>query len=330
MKSRSIRLKHIRARLASTSVLIAVSLTFVHAIHGGWSRIESKTFAWLKSVFFLNQSRGWAVGSKGTLLITADGGRTWRQDKKFTNDNIRDVHFSDVEHGWLLCERDPYNISAKPPSYFLSTTNGGATWQTVELSDSTDRLVRFFFTRDGYGYAVGEGGALWQMIDDKSSWKRVVLPVKYLMSAATFLDDLRGVIVGGGGTVLFTNDGGLRWERATFETEPSHRLNSLFFADRENGWAVGASGTIYMTNNGGRSWRHQFSNTDANLSDVFFLSSREGVTVGDKGRILETKNGGTEWVTVATPVNSPLERVFFVGSVGFAVGYGGVILTNRP
>ena len=31
----------------------------------------------LRSVFFLDQARGWAVGANGTILATQDGGRHW-------------------------------------------------------------------------------------------------------------------------------------------------------------------------------------------------------------------------------------------------------------
>jgi len=292
--------------------------------------VESKTLAWLKAVYFINENLGWVGGSKGTFLTTVDGGRTWRQDKKFTTDNIRDIYFSDAEHGWLLCEHDIFADPSKPPSYLLKTSNGGVSWQAVDLPESHDKLFRLFFTRDGYGYSVGEGGAFWQMLDDKQSWKRVELPVRYLILDVVFLDDLRGVLVGGGGTALFTRDGGAKWERAVFSNSETTRLNSVFFIDRDNGWTAGTKGKIFVTNNGGKVWYPQPSRTTEDLSDVFFVNSKEGFASGNKGTIVETKNGGSEWVTVDTGVNSPLERLFFVGPVGFAVGYGGVILTNRP
>ena len=272
---------------------------------------------------------GWIGGSKGTLLTTDDGGRTWRQTKKFTPDNIRDIYFSDAAHGWLLCERNVYSSSSKPPSYLLKTSDGGVSWQPVELTDSRDRLVRFFFTRDAYGYAMGEGGGLWQMLDDKKSWKRIGLPVRHLILGGVFLDDFNGILVGGGGTVLLTSDGGVEWKPTKLTGDMISRLNSVFFVDRENGWIVGNSGKIFATSNGGNTWRNEASGTNEDLIDVFFLNSKEGFAIGDRGTILKTKTGGATWTSDTSGVNSPLERVFFVGRVGFVVGYGGTILTNR-
>jgi photosystem II stability/assembly factor-like uncharacterized protein len=317
-------------QLFSGLVVIMICFTVVITTPAKWSKVESNTLAWLRAVYFINEDHGWVGGSNGTLLTTADGGLTWRQNRKFTNDNIRDLYFSDAEHGWLLCEREVYSGTSKSSSYLLKTSDGGVSWDAIELVDSHDRLVRFFFTRDGYGYAVGEGGGIWQMLDDKKSWKRVGLPVSYLILGVSFLDDSRGVLVGGGGTVLFTRDGGVEWERAAMSHNATSRFNSVFFIDRENGWTAGAEGKIFVTNNGGKFWRRQVSGTNENLSDVFFVNLNEGFAIGDNGTMVETKTGGSKWVPVTTGIKSPLEKLFFIGSVGFAVGYGGVILMNRP
>src|SRR3954454_21290402 len=44
---------------------------------GTWARQRTGTMSWLHAVFFLDQNRGWAAGSKGMLLQTSDGGNTW-------------------------------------------------------------------------------------------------------------------------------------------------------------------------------------------------------------------------------------------------------------
>jgi photosystem II stability/assembly factor-like uncharacterized protein len=320
----------IRRCLFSGLIMLTMFGAMVVNASATWSRVESKTLAWLKAVYFVNENLGWVAGSKGTLLSTDDGGRTWRQTKKFTADNIRDLYFSDARHGWLLCERNVYTSSSKPPSYILQTSDGGSTWQTVELTDSRDRLVRFFFTRDGHGYAVGEGGGIWQMLDDKGSWKRIALPIRYLILSGAFLDDFKGILVGGGGTILLTGDGGVEWTPTKLLEGKISRLNSVFFVDRDKGWIVGNEGKIFITDNGGKIWQEGASGTNEDLSDVFFLDSKAGFAVGDKGTIVQTRTGGATWTKDDSGVNSPLERVFFVGPVGFAVGYGGVILTNRP
>src|SRR5690242_18745850 len=69
-----------------------------------WSKQPAGAMAWLHSVLFVDQNRGWAAGSTGTLLHTADGGRNWKPTAASTDDQIRDVFFIDELNGWLVCE----------------------------------------------------------------------------------------------------------------------------------------------------------------------------------------------------------------------------------
>src|SRR5215475_7057339 len=62
---------------------------------GSWIRQQTGTLAWLHSLFFLDQHRGWAVGSKGVLLATTDGGATWKIKARPSEDILRDIYFSD-------------------------------------------------------------------------------------------------------------------------------------------------------------------------------------------------------------------------------------------
>lgn len=321
--SDSMWMKH--ALIISSAVLFC-SLSAIVGVRAEWRVQQTKTLAWLRAVYFVDENNGWIVGSRGTYLFTSDGGETWRQAPKFTNDNIVDVYFSDLDTGWLLCERDAFGGVNRAPSYLLKTTDKGQTWVPIEFKDSHDRIVRLFFNKIGGGFAVGEGGAVWKLLGDHSTWKRVELPVRYLILGGSFADSLNGAAVGGGGTGLFTSDGGKEWSRAIFIGGSPEKLNSVFFADPKNGWAVGAHGQIYFSDNSGKSWARQESQIDEDLRDVHFVNSREGAAVGEGGAIVETEDGGRTWKNSQTRTQSRLERVFLTGDSGFAVGYGGVVL----
>ena len=113
--------------------------------NANWTKQNSNTLAWLRTVYFVNEKTGWIGGSNGTLLTTKDGGDSWKQAEKFTGDVIRQIYFADENNGWLLCERDIYSLGANSPSYLLKTKNGGADWEKIEfLNNGRVRIAKIF------------------------------------------------------------------------------------------------------------------------------------------------------------------------------------------
>jgi photosystem II stability/assembly factor-like uncharacterized protein len=276
----------------------------------------------------LTENKGWIAGSSGTLLATNDGGKTWKKKKDFTSDTIREVYFTDENNGWLLCERDIYSLGASAPSYLLKTSDGGASWESVEFGgDKRKRVAKIFFNEKGAGAAIGEGGVYFTLDDNKKAWKKMPSVVRYLMLDGIFTNDSHGAMVGAGGTILFTEDAGLSWNNSSVLGNSSAKLNSVFFINQKTGWTVGTHGKIYQTFNGGKVWREQNSNTSKELTNVFFRSTAEGWAVGEQGLMLHTTSAGNIWKIIEPKVKHKLEKVFFVGRKGWAVGFGGRILS---
>ena len=94
------------------------------------------------------------------------------------------------------------------------------------------------------------------------------------LQSVFFLDSQRGWAVGGGGTVLSTQDGGNRWQAQT--SNSSSHLNSVYFLDPQRGWAVGGVGTVLSTQDGGNRWQVQSSGTASWLESVQFLDPQRG------------------------------------------------------
>jgi photosystem II stability/assembly factor-like uncharacterized protein len=310
-------------------ILVALCVGLNGAAVAAWERIDAGTLASLRSVYFLDGKRGWIVGSRGTFLTSVDAGRSWKLEKPFTADTIVDVHFVDADSGWLLCERDVYSSGKNALSYLRRTSDGGKTWTNVDLDSGRDRLVRLAFTKDGYGYAFGEGGSIWQMLDDRLNWKRTQLPVKFLIRGGWFVDSFNGVLVGGSGTALFTSDAGVEWTLGSGDKPVESKLNDVVFIDSKRGWAVGADGTILSTLNGGRLWKVHESTVKDELLGICVTGSGFGVAVGDRGRILESAAPGANWIAVESGVKARLHDVAGTSDAIVAVGFGGAILVRK-
>ena len=313
-------------------LLLLIFPASAFAQSGAWARKQTGTMAWLRSVFFLDQNRGWAVGGKGTLLQTLDGGNTWKSRGASTDDIVRDIFFIDEKNGWLVCEANVYNLKKveDPRAYLMRTTDGGERWRRIELKDfSFDAiLVRVVFSRNGRGWVFGEAGAIYGTHDAGETWVKLQSPTQRLLLGGFFVDDDRGWIVGAGATIIQTSDGGETWYQSLLpQVEKSVRFNATSFIDNRNGWAVGSAGNVYRTNNGGRTWQRQQSEVDVDLFDVKFVNAREGWAVGAEGTIIHTTDGGEHWTAERSGTGHPLERVFFTDrNRGWAVGFGGTIV----
>jgi len=320
-------------------LLLLLFVSSVSAQSGNWARQPAGTMAWLHSVFFLDQNRGWAVGSKGTVLQTDDGGNTWKPRGASTNDVVRDIFFVDEKNGWLVVEVNVYELKTKeePRAYLMKTTDGGEHWKRIEIKgfDIDAILVRAVFTRNGRGWVFGEQGSIYTTYDGGETWTKLRSPTRRLLLGGIFVDDARGWIVGAGATIIQTSDGGETWYQSLLpQVEKSVRFTATSFIDNRNGWAVGSAGSVYRTNNGGRTWQQQQSKVYVDLFDVKFVDALEGWAVGAEGTIIHTGDGGENWTSEKSGTEHPLERVFFTDkNRGWAVGFGGTVVSysrTRP
>lgn len=302
---------------------------------GAWTQQNSGTMAWLHAVYFLDQNRGWAVGGSGALLGTVDGGTTWKTVRRPSEDTLRDLYFSDEQTGWLVCERSVYLLKTndEPRTYLMNTTNGGSTWQRVNMigKEADARLMRALFTREGRAWTFGEGGLLYTTQDGGANWTRQRVPTRHLLLGGDFIDADRGWLVGAGATILQTWDGGQTWHAVETINAAGVRFNAVSFVEARIGWAVGTGGRVFATLDGGRTWREQASGVRADLLDVKFLDASEGWAVGAKGTIIHTTDSGLHWRVVPSGTTHPLERLSFVSrDRGWAVGFGGTIISYAP
>jgi len=311
-------------------VLFVATATFAQT--GTWGRQPAGTMAWLHGVFFLDQNRGWAVGSKGTLLQTLDGGNTWKPRGSSTDDVVRDIFFIDEKNGWMVCEVNAYQLKNvdDPRAYLMKTTDGGENWKRIEIKgfDVDAILVRAVFNRNGRGWTFGEAGSIYGTNDAGETWVKLHSPTRRLLLGGIFVDDYRGWIVGAGATIIQTSDGGDTWYQSTLpQVEKSIRFTATSFVDNRQGWAVGSGGSVYQTVNGGRTWQRQDSTVTVDLFDVKFVDGLEGWAVGAEGTIIHTVDGGEHWTTQPSGTQHPLERVFFTNrNRGWAVGFGGTVV----
>ncbi len=127
------------------------------------------------------------------------------------------------------------------------------------------RLNDVCFINNNCGWAVGDHGTIW-FSGNGSQWVLQNCPIDAPLNGVHFVDENRGIIVGGytvpysrqgRGVVLVTADGGRNWQWTRDPQLPI--LYQVVMNDAENGWAAGCSSEscpsgLFTTSNGGRTW----------------------------------------------------------------------------
>jgi photosystem II stability/assembly factor-like uncharacterized protein len=221
-------------------------------------------------------------------------GSPWKTQSSGTTQNLYYVAFADASHG---------SVSG---GLSLATSDGGKSWTPSSLN-----VWGMSFIDASQGWALhGNGEALVVVAttDGGKSWsQRSSDPITFIPSALTFADEMHGWIVGVGGNILATRDGGITWTPQASGTTGS--LEDVVFVDPVHGWAVGGqvtddalsdAGIMLSTQDGGTTWTTQATGSRATLNAVAFSDASRGWTVGfdylaDTSVILDTRDGGSTW-----------------------------------
>ncbi|NTW32574.1 MAG: T9SS type A sorting domain-containing protein [Bacteroidetes bacterium] len=317
-----------------TAIALCVLLFSSITIKAQWYPQNTGTPVFLRSVFFLDSNRGYAVGDAGVILKTTDGGTSWTTQTCETcqeySIELLSVFFTDTTNGFAVGDLN---------GVIIKTTDGGANW-TPQFFDSNYDIYSIYFADADTGFAVGTygssnwttSGLMLKTTDGGASWETIMDYSTNFLYSIYFVDSKIGFAVGGigpygthAGAILKTTDGGVTWAPQTSGT--TYYLNSVHFVDANTGYAVGNNGTILKTINGGTNWTLQTRETNEKLNSVYFSDVNNGCAVGYNGTILKTSDGGATWLIQTSGNTYDLPSVFFTNAnTGYTVGYLGLLL----
>ena len=192
----------------------------------------------LRDIYFADFAHGWAIGSGGTIISTADSGSTWTKRNTPTSYPLSGVSFLDTQIGWTCGDHGTV----------LHTGDGGVTWVAQSTGSNID-LRSISFADNLHGWAAGADGLILHTDDGGATWGPQDDMGSVLLLDVAFVNAQIGWVVGIDGSIHRTDDGGETWvEQASGTTQA---LTEVFFVDDSYGWVVGGSGTVIRTANGG-------------------------------------------------------------------------------
>ncbi|MDA1265374.1 MAG: hypothetical protein O2816_09890 [Planctomycetota bacterium] len=212
-----------------------------------------------------------SAGRPARLYRTTDGGLTWDLVYELDQEGVF-LDAMDFSNGHGLAWGDPLD------GFFLTleSADNGQTWTRVGGGLPLPRTGEAGFAasgtnvrHDGEHIWIGTGGAAARVLassDGGSSWRSAPVPLQQGAPSqgtfsVTFVDELRGVVVGGDyarpdathGTAAYTNDGGRTWRLSA--EQPGYRSCVAEIPFGQPSWlmAIGKGGSS-LSRNTGANW----------------------------------------------------------------------------
>ncbi len=277
-----------------------------------------------------------AVGQRGHVLWSDDGGRSWTQATVPVSTDLTAVHFVSPGRGWA-CGHD---------GVVLATRDGGRSWARQLDGRGVERLLRawlaahadrapraaleqaaflvgrgadqpllgIWFADERTGFAVGafdlvlataDGGETWEPWVGRTDNPRALHLLAIGRAAGAVL------VAGEQGLLLRLDRGGAR-----FRAVPAPRRGSLFGVTGDGAAALvyGLRGTVLRSDDGAATWRQVPTGLDVSVTGGAELPDGRVVLVSQAGDVLVSADGGRSFRPAPHARSAPASSVAATGS----------------
>lgn len=223
-----------------------------------------------------------AVGERGHVLVSRDGGASWTQAEAPTRALLTGVWLHDARLGWAVGHDET----------ILRTRDGGATWQRVRHAPEEEKpLLDVWFRDERQGFAIGAYGLLLATGDGGDTWESRTV-VEGHDTHLNAIAEAGGALflAGEAGSLYRSDDGGESWKAL-----PSPYEGSFFgLLPLSDGGllAFGLRGHLFRSEDRGKTWTGVASGTEATLMTGRELGGGKVVVAGLAGVLLYSEDGG--------------------------------------
>lgn len=235
-----------------------------------------------------------AVGDYGTVLLSDDDGRTWRQAAQVpTRETLLAASFIDAQRGWAVGHG----------GLVLATRDGGETWARSYSAGPEVVLFSVRFADAERGLAVGAFGFAMETRDGGRNWRRLAIAQgeqadRHLYSLFAGADGSLW-IAAEAGVVFRSHDGGRSFEALALPYHGSLWGGTVLRDGSVLVW--GMRGHVLHSADQGRSWRELASGTDQALTAGVQTAGGEIVLAGLGGVVVRSRDGGRTFSVQTRP-----------------------------
>lgn len=273
-------------------------------------------------------SRLVAVGVRGLIVVSGDGGRSWRQVSSPVSSDLVAVRFVSARHGWASGHDGVILASVDGGEHWVKQLDGRMAAGLLEahfaalaakgdanaarLQQEVARnyesgpevpMLDLWFDNEQTGWAVGPFGMLLGTSDGGKTW----------VSWIEHVDDDRmlhyNAVRGVGGNVYLASEQGLLYKldraRDRFTAVPTGYTGSFFgvVGTRDYVIAYGIGGSAYRSRDAGATWQRLATGVHGGLTGACVLDDGRLLFVSQDGRLTMSRDQGNTFqpVTVSRP-----------------------------
>ncbi|MBA5637645.1 hypothetical protein H3H37_11325 [Duganella sp. LX20W] len=266
-----------------------------------------------------------AAGERGIVIVSDDGGATWRQAWVPVGVTLTAMHFTDSLHG----------VAVGHDGVLLASSDGGLSWDkrldgnqinAMMLADAEQAAVRAHAAQAGAraGEAKAALAAVEQADNALQDMQEAVKsgPSRPLL-AVWFKTRALGWAVGSYGQALRTRDGGAHWESIASRLPNPEGLHYNAIGHGADGalYLAGEGGKVYRSGDDGESWRVADSGYKGQLYGVVETAPGTLLAYGFGGHVLLSGDAGATW--------RELPRLGDKSLIGAAQDGGALLLAAR-
>lgn len=256
-----------------------------------------------------SEQKVFAVGERGHVLVSTDGGANWQQKVVPTKSTLTGI-FASGDLLWAVGH----------DSVILHSSDGGETWEVQQFLPELERpLLDVYFFDSNHGIAIGAYGVFFRTIDGGKSWEREYHPTFLHPDDQAYVEELkeedeefyqeemasilphlnrvnadgdRLLVAGESGLVAYSDDQGKSWQRV--ETNYYGSFFDIAKLGDNKVLAAGLRGNLYVSDAQMQDWRSTDTGTTATFNSIVPLSSSEALLVGNNGTLATYKDGTVE------------------------------------
>jgi photosystem II stability/assembly factor-like uncharacterized protein len=244
-----------------------------------------------------------AVGDRGIIVLSDDGGRSWVQALEVPTDALlTGVCFFDPGHG----------VAVGHDEVILTTTDAGRSWQRTHYAPEAERpLLDVWCGSGAHAIAVGAYSTYLTSEDGGASWTAgKFTPAPPPQARATRPGASAGAAVGGA-------------------VAGGYHLNRIVPAGASRLYIAAEAGHLYRSDDGGATWRELSSPYEGSFFGVLPLAGEAVLAFGLRGNLFRSEDAGWSWQRIETSTVAMLDGAARLDERVAIVGLSGVVLASR-